>query len=379
MNSNKSPMTAFLLSFIPGLGHLYLGRTLKGMLYGAGCFGSLLLLAFMVATRFHRVIGGNEFPYFFMLFVAVLFWGINMIDMLRTLLIKQPESAWNVTARAGGYESVDGRTSLPPLSQNNERFHTILLSFIPGLGHFQLGLMQRGLAFLVTFFGLTVMILFVAALTHRDGFFVFLGILPIIWLYGLFDIVQQLNRKERGEPLLDRTIFEDFQEGRDSGKKNKTMATLLAMFPGAGHMYLGLQKRGLQFMAAFLFSIYIMDTLRLSLFLFLIPILWFYSFFDALQHISKVGREELRDVPIVDWLMHHQRWIGIAILALGVYYLFDQVLINALDLWLTAEEMQRFTYWFDRYFQTTIVCVLLIGGGIRLLLGSKKTKGGRPL
>ncbi|CAG7652427.1 hypothetical protein PAESOLCIP111_06533 [Paenibacillus solanacearum] len=377
MNSNKSPMVALLLSFIPGLGHLYLGRTLKGMLYAAGCLGSLLLLALMVAVRFHRVVGGNEFPYIFMLFVAALFWGINMIDMLRTLLTRQPGSPGNGAAQPGGYGSSDGRTAASALPQTNERFHTILLSFIPGLGHLQLGLMQRGLAFLIVFFGMTVMIFFVAAMTHRDGFFVFLGILPIIWLYGLFDCVQQLNRKENGEPLQDRTIFEDFQEGRDAGKKNKTMATLLAMFPGAGHMYLGLQKRGLQFMAAFLFSIYIMDTLRLSLFLFLIPILWFYSFFDALQHISKVGREELRDVPIVDWLIHHQRWIGLAILGLGVYYLFDQVLVNALDLWLTAEQMRRFTYWFDRYFQTTIVCVLLIGGGIRLLLGSKKTKGGR--
>ena len=32
-------------------------------------------------------------------------------------------------------------------SKESERFYIILLSIIPGLGHFQLGLMQRGLTF----------------------------------------------------------------------------------------------------------------------------------------------------------------------------------------------------------------------------------------
>lgn len=38
-------------------------------------------------------------------------------------------------------------------------------------------------------------------------------------------------------------------------------------------MYLGLQRRGLQLMAAFLLSIYLLDLLRLSAFLFLVPII----------------------------------------------------------------------------------------------------------
>jgi hypothetical protein len=232
--------------------------------------------------------------------------------------------------------------------------------------------MQRGLTFLIAFFGSMVMIVFVSILTHQRGFIVFLGVLPIIWLYCMFDCVQQLNRKQRGEPLVDQTIFEDFQESRESGKKNKMIATLLSVFPGAGHMYLGLQKRGLQLMAAFLFCLYIMDVLRLSFFLFLIPILWFYSFFDALQQISKGDREELKDTPFVDWLINHQKWVGIVLLALGLYYLTDEIVLQALDRMYPKE---RISYLFHQYFQTFIVSVLLIGGGIRLLFGSKRKKG----
>lgn len=96
--------------------------------------------------------------------------------------------------------------------------------------------------------------------------------------------------KERGDQLVDRTIFEDFEEHREQGKKSKTFASILAMFPGAGHMYLGLQRRGLQLMAAFLLSIYLLDLLRLSAFLFLVPIIWFYSFltlYNKLQSMEK--------------------------------------------------------------------------------------------
>ena len=81
----------------------------------------------------------------------------------------------------------------------NERFYTIILSLIPGLAHFQLGLMQRGLTFLVGFFGLFAMIAFVSFITREGGFFVFLFALPVILFYGLFDAMQLLTRKQRAK------------------------------------------------------------------------------------------------------------------------------------------------------------------------------------
>ncbi|GAA8913932.1 hypothetical protein HpSIM50_15550 [Helicobacter pylori] len=93
--------------------------------------------------------------------------------------------------------------------------------------------------------------------------------------------------------------------------------------------------------------------------------------------VSKSGREELRDVPVVDWLLHHQRWLGYGLLALGGYYLLDRVLLSALDIWLPEEQQRRVMRWFDQYLQTFVISVLLIGGGIRLLLGNKKGRGDR--
>lgn len=203
---------------------------------------------------------------------------------------------------------------------------------------------------------------------------VFLLLFPVIWVYSFFDAIQQLNKKQKGEELVDRTLLEDIERGREEGRKSKGLATFLSIFPGAGHLYLGLQRRGIQLMAAFLFSIYILDVLRLGIFLFLIPIIWFYSFFDGLQKSSRYGEEELEDVPIVSYFENHQKWLGIGLVVVGLYYLTTNVLLPAfapsiievlnIDVW----------YWFNRYFQTAIVCIVLIGGGLKLLSGTKEKK-----
>ncbi|MFD0680674.1 MULTISPECIES: hypothetical protein [unclassified Paenibacillus] len=367
----KNAITALLLSFIPGLGHLYLNRKIRAFLYGAGFFGPLALVFLIgISGKMNRL---EEFA-IFLLFVAFAIAAINLIDMVFGL-VKRREPSGEFVSPPISHPQETAYYEPQHRSNESERIFTVLLSFIPGLGHFQLGLMQRGLTFMIAFFGSAVMIFFVALLTHKDGFFVFLGALPIIWIYCLFDCIQQLNRKQRGELLTDRTIFEDFQETREDGKKNKMIATFLSIVPGAGHMYLGLQKRGLQLMAAFLFCIYIMDVLRLSFFLFLIPILWFYSFFDALQQISRQDREEeLKDTPFVDWLVNHQKWVGIVLLGLGLYYLMDEVVLTALDRLFPKE---RISMLFHQYFQTFVVSVILIGGGLRLLLGSKRKKDER--
>ncbi|WP_233569821.1 hypothetical protein [Falsibacillus albus] len=349
----KNPIIAFLLAFFPGGGLLYLGKVIRGLAYTFAVFG-LPIIMFI----------GMKLTYgdgFFILFGlgGLLIYLINFIDTAITAsrLYQTPSK-----------DEVD-RTST---NQESERFFTIILSFVPGLGHFQLGLMNRGISFLAAFLGLGVMVLFITFLSHREEFVVFLAFLPMIWVYNFFDAMQQLNKKQRGEALMDRSIMEDFEERRESGKKSKSVATFLSIFPGAGHLYLGLQKRGVQLMAGFLFSIYILDVLRLGIFLFLVPIIWFYSFFDGLQKASKAGQEELEDRPVIYYLINHQRWIGIGLLLLGLYYLTSNVLVPALTPVLYNIINIDLTFWFDRYFQTGVVSVILIAGGIKLMLGTKR-------
>ncbi len=356
----KSYTKALTLSLFPGLGHIYFGGMFRGALYLITVFGCALLTVLAIATG-----GGDIAIVPFMAGIFIYF--VSFIDM-----------GVQISKRKKALMAGDKLDPNSQAAQDSERFYTIALSFIPGLGHFQLGLMNRGLTLLATFFGLGVMVIFITALSSRGEFLVFLAGLPIIWVYGFFDAVQQVNKKQRGEELVDKTIYEDFEKLRQDGKKSKSIATFLSIFPGAGHLYLGLQRRGIQLMAAFLFSIYILDLLRLGIFLFLIPIIWFYSFFDGLQKASRYGEETVEDVPIIAYFLNHQKWVGIGLILLGLYYLVMNVLIPAFSPVLTRLIHIDVMYWvqsyFLPYFQTGLVCVLLIGGGMKLLAGSKRKR-----
>jgi hypothetical protein len=360
---NKSPYTAFFLAFLPGLGHLYLGKIVRGVLYLMSFILVLvggIFLAFLDSYDAEIYLLGS-------FFICLIIWVINMTDMVIHLLRRQQRVGEAGAAAAGS----DDRESADPTRSESDRFYTLLLSMIPGLGHFHMGLMNRGVAFLIAFFGLGTMIVFISIVTDQGGFLAFIGILPIVWIYSMFDAIQLLNRKQKGESVLDRTFLEDFTHDR-ADKKSKALAVILSVFPGAGHMYLGMQRRGLQLMAGFLLAIYILDVLRLAIFLFLIPIIWFFSFFDAMQQASKIGEEPLKDVPLISYFINHQRWFGIGLLLLGAYYLFDHVMVPTLLPRLSKWFNTNLTYYYREYFQTTVLCVVLIGGGIRLLMGSKK-------
>lgn len=355
----KNPIVAFLLGFFPGGGLIYLGKILRG-------FGYMIAEFILITFTLLIVVGGGEGDIAILIVIlGVILYFVNLIDtgITASRSLHSKEGLSETTMASSQDHDIE-----------NERFRTILLSFIPGVGHFQLGLMNRGITLLTAFLGLGVMVFFVAVLTHRSEFLVFWAILPIIWIYGFFDATQQLNRKQRGEELVDQTILEDFESRREEGKKSRAIATFLSIFPGAGHLYLGMQRRGIQLMAAFLFSIYILDVLRLGIFLFLIPIIWFYSFFDSLQSVSKYGDESMKDEPIISYLINHQKWIGIGLIMLGLYYLTSNILLPVVSPMLIKLIDVDIRYWFDRYFQTSVVCILLIGGGLKLLLGKKEKK-----
>jgi TM2 domain-containing membrane protein YozV len=355
MNKQKDPFIAFLLAFFPGGGLLYLGKFLQGLVFlflviGSIPFAFLIGRALRVDALIMLILGGGVLVY--------------VISIVNTAMVA---SKW-LKENAVNKETLGEDSS----QLNTERFYTIILSFIPGLGHFQLGLMNRGVTFLASFLGITAMIMFVTVITGREEFLVFLMILPVILVYNFFDTMKLLNKKQAGEELSDQSILEDLEARHEDGKKSKTIATFLSMFPGVGHLYLGYQRRGIQLMAAFLFSIYILDILRLGIFLFLVPMIWFYSFFDGLQKTSKHGKEPVEDEPIVSYFINQKKWMGIGLVVLGVYYLATSILVPAFSPMISQYFNIDIYRWMYTYLQTGLVCLLLIVGGIKLMSGSKK-------
>ncbi|MGG4219887.1 multi-tm2 domain protein [Paenibacillus jamilae] len=398
--TERSKLLAFLLNIIPGVGHYYWSRKANAFVYTILFFGCL------AGGIFLSVIASNGMPFLVSIFVAALLWGLCMLHIVISLLRYDPRAVaapypphaganpYGFYPPNGSYGqagitgevpegTTDAGTNAPGTmgyepgynhyqkGSDNERFFTILLSFIPGLGHLHLGLMQRGLSFLLSFFGFGAILVFITSITNESGFLAFAGVLPIIWLYCMFDAVQHVHRKQAGDILQDRTLFEELEHGRVEGRRSKMLATILSVFPGAGHMYIGLQKRGLQLMLLFLGFIYILDVLHLSLFLFLIPVIWFYSFFDALQQVSRYGREQLIDKPVIGMFAQYHRWVGLGLLLLGAYYILINVLVPTLDRLFPDGRIYNIV---DMYLRTIIVSFLLIGGGIWMMVGNSKSK-----
>lgn len=370
---NKSPLVAFLLSFIPGAGHAYLGRPFRTILYGGAFFGPIGLL--IVISLFSGYV--EDGLVMFLLFVAAMSGIINMVDMVFTLLLGK-----NLNPYPNPHHPFDqppdhfGPGFVPlQMEHQREKTRTIMFSLVPGLGHMSLGLMQRGITILISFIGWMAIVIFLSAIIHRAEMLVFLFVLPVIWIYSMFDVISQLHAKQRGERLEDRAIFEDMETFIGSGKKSKVLAIALSIFPGAGHLYLGLQKRGLQLMGGFLLAIFILDNMRLSLFFFLLPLFWCFAFFDAVQQTSRYENQTLTDEPVLTQLVPYQRWFGIGLLGFGVYYLLDRV---------AAEVTSHFSReLYSQYMQvkymipTAVVAFIMIIVGLRLAFGSKSPVGER--
>ena len=153
--------------------------------------------------------------------------------------------------------------------------------------------------------------------------------------------------------------------------KSKAATIILSFVPGVGHLYLGWQERGLQFLFGFFLTIFLIPWVS-SLLGFLLPVIWFYSFFDALQCYEQ-GRPDPAARSPWTWLFEKQRWVGIALIVLGSLILLNRMIVPLLQIYLDYRVM--------RYIGSSLLALLFIAGGIWLALGKqlhpKENGGGR--
>ena len=233
-----------------------------------------------------------------------------------------------------------------------------MLSFIPGLAHLYIGLRERALIFsgllgagflASVFIGITIDGE-VAALLFFVGY-------AILWLIALVDLFSAWNKIEIRNLYNNKQGIEDINMDTKINKKTITLA--LSIIPGAGHMYLGYQSKGLLIMGSFFFSIFFMGWLGISLLLFLLPLIWFYSFFDAMhlvddsQTIAENQRLELPNIK--------PEWLGTGLITIGIIIILERILYPLIG-----------DYQIRRYIQTSIVSLIFIVAGVAILMKNKK-------
>ncbi len=232
---------------------------------------------------------------------------------------------------------------------------TFILSFLPGLSHLYLGFPYRALIFFTVFVGVCMGGAFIGGMAPGWGLLgplLFFG-LVIVWFVALVDAFAMIDHSP------EESYVNPFLSNR------KIIAVALSVVPGAGHMYLGLLKQGAQFMTAFFFFLCLSSWLNLEILVFVLPVIWFYSIFDA-YHLLEEESEGLRpdESPLFTWLSRHPSWMGWSLIILGVIVILQRIITPVIQSMLNPDLFN--------YIDTGIVALILIIGGVLLLKGSPK-------
>lgn len=173
-------------------------------------------------------------------------------------------------------------------------------------------------------------------------------------------------------------------------KKNKILFFLFLLIPGAAHMYIGLVKRGLVIMLALVAGAGLAMMADTPAFLLVLPVLWFYSFFDAWnkyhlpeEKLTKVQDdflfflnampENVRSDPRFKKVASANvlKVGGIVAIIAGAYLIWDQIIVRVLIRLLSdtgAEILSQISYKLPQ----VAVAVILIVVGIKLISHKKR-------
>lgn len=165
-------------------------------------------------------------------------------------------------------------------------------------------------------------------------------------------------------------------------KRSNFLTFVFSLLPGAGHMYMGFMKIGLSFMAAFFFVIFLSSWLDIGPLLFILPLLWFYSFFDCINKRYSTDEEFLllEDSYLFsldkfvrldkDIFQKHRALSGILLLFLGGYLIWNNTL-HLLSRYIPQEAYDAINN-LTRLAPQIIIGLAIVAAGIKLIVGKKK-------
>ncbi len=253
------------------------------------------------------------------------------------------------------------------------KFTTFFLSPIPGLGHIYLGFNTRGGIFMLAELVAILLLVWLGTTGTFGGNAMVIpaALIPIVWIASLVDsmtLVDKINHVAMSNDEGKKAVLLEQLEQQN----RKIIAMVLSIVPGAGHMFLGLQRQGIQLMAIFFFSFFITDWINISIFMALIPIIWFFGLFDALNKATDEENKDDSDVLFISWLRtdkpfikNANKFLAYALIAIGCFLLFERIVLP---------ELERFiSFRIREYINIILLSVLFIAGGVKLLMGSSST------
>lgn len=157
---------------------------------------------------------------------------------------------------------------------------------------------------------------------------------------------------------------------------------IFSLIPGAGEMYMGFKKQGLSIMLLFWGIIAIGSLTGLDWLLFLIPVIWFYSFFNV-HNLKSLSEEEFYSIEdscvfhmdeftgdINSLIIHHRKLTAALLIIFGVSVLLN----NIIDFFYMilpgylADAFRAFAY----HLPQLVIAVCIIFAGIYILTHKKE-------
>lgn len=247
---------------------------------------------------------------------------------------------------------------------NKSRLAAFMLSVLPGLSHLYLGMTDRALTFFILFMGLCiggVTVSFLLPGFYMLGPYIFIAMV-IVWFVTLADAFALMNGEGTDEPGEYDSI--DANRGFLALNNRKIIAISLSIIPGAGHMYLGLLKQGTQLMTVFFLVVFVTNWLHMSLLAFILPVLWFYSLFDAYHFLEEESNGVQTDEsPLFEWFRSYPAWMGWGLIILSGLVILQRAVAPILETLLSASVRNNL--------ETAFIALLLLAGGIKMLAGNK--------
>ena len=251
--------------------------------------------------------------------------------------------------------------------KKKSKFLVFILSPLPGLSHLYLGWTRRALVFFGVFVGLCAGAITMGNIGYQTSNMIgplIVFVILLLWFIALAEALSLAGQNiEPGADGDETRILDTEEKGLLFISDRKLIALAFSAIPGAGHMYLGLIKQGAQLMAGFFLILLVSNWLHLNILAFVIPVIWFYSVFDIYHLLEDEEEVQLESSTLFDWFSTHPSWLGWGLIALGLLVIIQRIAGPALA-YLLSDSIRN-------YIETAFIALILIGGGIKLLLGSK--------
>lgn len=161
-------------------------------------------------------------------------------------------------------------------------------------------------------------------------------------------------------------------EGPTLAGKSDGLATVLGIFPGLGHLYLGFKVRGLQLLVGYILVNIVLGVLGLDNFFepWVTFAAIFFSVFDVRESIGRLKQgQPVKDEPLyeVDAIKDPQRVLAYGLIGLGLLALL-RTMLSQWQAWLTRMGLSIYNA------ERALMAILLIAVGVWLLTGGLRRK-----